>query len=76
MAKVPSNPIGSSKTAPKAIRRAVSPLLAVPSSTIRARARGIEAAEVLPCSAMSRAIWTRAGSFIERAIASMMRMLA
>ena len=36
--------------------RAVSPLLASPSSIIRSRASGIEAAEVLPGSAMSRAI--------------------
>ena len=31
---------------------------------------------MLPVSAMSRAIFTRSGSFIERAMASMMRMLA
>ena len=36
----------------------------------------MDAAEVLPCSAMSRAILTRSGSFIARAIASVMRMLA
>ena len=62
--------------APKAIRRAVSPLRASPSSIIRSSASGTDAAEVLPWSAMSRAIRTVLGSFIDRAIASMMRMLA
>ena len=54
----------------------MSPLRASPSSIIRSSASGIDAAEVLPWSAMSRAILTRSGSFMERAIASMMRMLA
>src|SRR3954454_12249269 len=64
------------RPAPNAISSAVSPLVAWPSSIIRSRARGIEAAEVLPWSAMSRAMATRSGSFIARAIASMMRVLA
>src|SRR6478672_4968110 len=62
--------------APKAMRRAVSPLRASPSSIIRSRASGTDAADVLPWSATSRAMRTEAGSFIERAIASMIRMLA
>src|SRR3954453_20095195 len=55
------------RPAPKAMSSAVSPLLASPSSIIRSRASGMDAAEVLPCSAMSRAILTRSGSFIVRA---------
>ena len=39
-------------------------------------ARGIEAAEVLPWVAMSRATTTDGGSFRARNIASVMRMLA
>ena len=49
------------RPAPKAMNRAVSPLLASPSSISRSSASGIEAAEVLPCSAMSRAILTCVG---------------
>src|SRR3954454_11494199 len=64
------------RPAPNAISSAVSPLRACPSSIMRSRARGTEAAEVLPCSAMSRAMRTRSGSFMARAMASMMRMLA
>src|SRR6476469_1941286 len=62
--------------APKAMSRAGSPLRASPSTIIRSSASGTEAAEVLPWSATSRAMRTEAGSFIERAIASMIRMLA
>ena len=43
---------------------------------MRSSASGIDAAEVLPWSAMSRAIATCGGSLMERAIASMIRMFA
>ncbi len=62
--------------APNAMSSAVSPDFASPSAIIRSSASGTDAAEVLPWSATSRAIRTEGGSFMERAIASMMRMLA
>src|SRR5690625_414504 len=64
------------RPAPKPICRAISPLRACPSRTRRSVARGIEAAEVLPVSAMSRAMTTLSGSFSCLASWSMMRMFA
>ncbi len=64
------------KPAPNAMKSAVSPLFAWPVRRSWSSASGIEAAEVLPCSAMSRAMTTCSGSLRERAIASTIRMFA
>ena len=52
------------------------PLVTSPVSSMRSIASGIEAAEVLPVSTMSRATGTWSGSLSVFTIASMMRMLA
>src|SRR3954453_16339469 len=58
------------RPAPNAISSAVSPGLASPLSTMALSASGMEAADVLPWWAMSRAIATWGGSLRARAIAS------
>src|SRR5579884_22118 len=64
------------RPAPKPISSAAPPCGASPSSSIRSIASGMDAAEVLPWVAMSRATGTCSGSLSALIIASVIRMFA